>query len=140
MSTHSGSCHCGSVVFSVVLGAGLEKLRRCNCTLCRRKGAVMASVPMGSLTVTRGADKLSLYQWNTRAAKHYFCCTCGIYTHHHQRRPSGMVGFNVACVEGIDPYSLGEIPVSDGASQSSVRDEAAVGSEPNNSLERSRDR
>jgi hypothetical protein len=100
----------------------------------------MASVPMGALTVTKGADKLSLYQWNTRAAKHFFCSVCGIYTHHHQRRPPGMIGFNVACIEGIDPYSLGEIPVSDGASQSLVGEEPPVASEPNNFPERTRDR
>jgi hypothetical protein len=73
------------VEFTVVLENGLEDLRRCNCSLCRRKGAVMASVPVGGLTITKGKDLLTLYQWNTRTAKHYFCKVCGIYTHHQRR-------------------------------------------------------
>jgi hypothetical protein len=86
----------------------------------------MASVPLNSFTLQRGGDQLSLYQWNTGAAKHYFCSACGIYTHHHQRRPPGMVGFNVACLEGIDPYSLGEIPISNGSELSLVEESAKV--------------
>jgi hypothetical protein len=82
----------------------------------------MASVAKDAFTVLRGGDKLALYQWNTRAAKHYFCSVCGIYTHHHQRRPPGMVGFNVACLDGVDPYSLGEIKISNGSELSLVED------------------
>jgi hypothetical protein len=136
---HMGSCHCGAVAFSVELTDGFANLRRCNCTLCKRKGAVMASVPIGDLAIIRGADKLASYQWNTRTAKHFFCSTCGIYTHHHQRRPPGMVGFNVACIEGVDPYSLGEIPISNGSEQSVVGDGVTPKSEPNKSLERTRE-
>jgi hypothetical protein len=99
-----------------------ESLRRCNCSLCKRKGAIMASVPADAFTLVRGGEKLSLYQWNTRTAKHYFCSVCGIYTHHHQRRPPGMVGFNVACIDKVAPYSLGEIPISNGAELSLAED------------------
>jgi hypothetical protein len=90
----------------------------------------MASVPLGALKVLKGADKLSRYQWNTRAATHFFCPECGIYTHHHQRQPPSMVGFNVACLEGVDPYALGEIPVSNGALLSSVSAEEQPTREP----------
>ncbi len=57
-----GRCHCGSVEFRVTLRNGLENVRRCNCSLCRRKGALMASVPLADLKVTKGAEKLSIYQ------------------------------------------------------------------------------
>jgi hypothetical protein len=120
MEVKKGSCHCGAVEFEVELHHGLEKLRRCNCSLCRRKGAVMASVLVGRLKVVKGDDRLTLYQWNTRQAKHYFCSVCGIYTHHQRRSTPTEFGFNVACIEGIDPYSLGEIPVVNGAAQSLV--------------------
>lgn len=73
MEMRVGSCHCGAVVFEVQLANGLEKLCRCNCSLCRRKSAIMASVPIEGLRVVKGAEKLTLYQWNTRQAKHYFC-------------------------------------------------------------------
>ncbi len=121
-----GACHCGAVAFQVELQDGLQDLRRCNCSLCRRKGAVMASVPIDKLTIIKGADKLSLYQWNTKAAKHYFCCICGIYTHHQRRSNPKEFGFNVACIEGLDPYALGEIPIGDGADQSLMNDDKHV--------------
>jgi len=116
-----GSCHCGGVEFEVALENGLENLRRCNCSLCRRKGAVMAGVPIERLKVVRGADLLTLYQWNTGTAKHYFCKVCGIYTHHQRRSNPAEFGFNVACLEAFDPFALGEIAVANGASQSGGR-------------------
>ena len=80
----------------------------------------MAGVPIEKFTILRGADKLTLYRWNTKTAKHYFCSICGIYTHHQRRSDPNEVGFNVACIEGVKPYELGEIPVADGASMSLV--------------------
>jgi len=80
----------------------------------------MAAVPLARLRVTRGADKLSLYQWNTRLAKHYFCSICGIYTHHQRRSVSTEFGFNVACIRGVDLASIGPIGASNGAAQSLV--------------------
>lgn len=117
-----GTCHCGAIEFEVELVKGLEDLRRCGCSLCRRKGAIMASVPLANLRVLRGADELSLYQWNTKTARHYFCRHCGIYTHHQRRSNPEEYGFNVACLEGVNPYELGIIPVSAGADQSLVQE------------------
>ncbi|MDH3691476.1 MAG: GFA family protein [Gammaproteobacteria bacterium] len=116
----TGSCRCGAVEFEVLLHNGLERIRRCNCSLCRRKGAVMASVPLADLRIVKGADKLTLYQWNTKTAEHYFCSICGIYTHHQRRSDPTEFGFNVACIEGVDPFSFEDVPLGDGASQSLV--------------------
>jgi len=127
METRTGSCHCGAVVFEVDLESGLQDLRRCNCTLCRRKGAIMGRVPLERLRVVRGADQLTLYQWNTRQARHYFCRVCGIYTHHQRRRDPTQFGFNVACLEGVDPFALGPIAVGDGASQSVAAEPSGAG-------------
>jgi hypothetical protein len=120
--TMTGRCHCGAVEFEVTLENGLENLRRCNCSLCRRKGAIMASVPLADLTVTKGEDMLTLYQWNTKTARHYFCKVCGIYTHHQRRSNPTQYGFNVACLDGVDPFALGEIGIGDGASHSLAGD------------------
>ena len=115
-----GTCHCESVEFEVELLNGLEEIRRCNCSLCRRKGAVMASVPVEKLKITKGEDSLSLYQWNSKTAKHFFCKKCGIYTHHQRRSNPSQFGFNVACLEGVNPYDFDNIKVGDGASQALV--------------------
>lgn len=120
METRCGSCHCGAVAFEVDLENGFEDLRRCNCSLCSRKGALMASVPCDRLRVTAGADKLSLYQWNTMTARHWFCSVCGIYTHHNRRSNPAEFGFNVACLEGVDVFALGPVATGNGASQSVV--------------------
>ena len=104
-------CHCGAVEVMVQFDNGLENIRRCDCSLCRRKGAVMAMVPITHLKVTKGQDNLTMYQWNTKVAEHYFCKTCGIYTHHKRRSNPNQYGINIACIEGVNPYSYGEIPI-----------------------------
>ena len=74
-----GTCHCGAVEFEVTLEEKIQKGARCNCSLCRRKGAVMALVPRENIKIVHSEDKLTLYQWNLKIAKHYFCSICGIY-------------------------------------------------------------
>jgi hypothetical protein len=121
----NGSCHCGAVEFTVETEeGGLQNLRRCNCSLSRRKGALMASVPEDKLIVTRGEDTLTLYQWNLKIAKHYFCSVCGIYTFHRPRSAPDTYGFNVGCIEGVDPNSFTDVPVRDGSSLSLAGDTA----------------
>lgn len=110
----TGSCHCGAVEFQVLLENGLENLRRCNCSLCRRKGAIMAGVPLDRLVVTKGKDKLSLYQWNTKTAEHFFCSVCGIYTHHQRRSNPNEYGFNIGCFDEVNYFELKDVPVGDG--------------------------
>ncbi len=122
METYTGSCHCGAVQFKIVLEGGLGNLRRCNCSLCRRKGAIMSVVPSDRFRITQGADKLSLYQWNTRVAKHFFCSVCGIYTHHQRRLAPDQYGFNIGCVDAINPIEYDNIEVFDGQSLSVIDD------------------
>lgn len=114
MTTYQGSCHCGTVKFEVRNQEGLNNLMRCNCSLCRRRGAIMATAKISDLVITAGEEQLTLYQWNTRIAKHYFCSLCGIYTHHQRRRLPDQIGFNVACLEGIDLDALEGITEVDG--------------------------
>jgi hypothetical protein len=122
-SIKRGKCHCGAVEFEVALERDLEDLRRCNCSLCRRKGAIMASVPIDRLRIVKGAEMLSVYQWNTRTAKHHFCKICDIYTHHQRRSNPSLFGFNIACIEGVDPFALGDVRVADGAAQTLIASE-----------------
>lgn len=111
---HSASCHCGAVKFELSLPNGLEDIRRCDCSLCRRRGAIAASVPLACIKIRKGEDSLKLYQFNTHTAKHYFCGICGIYTHHQRRFNPEEYGFNVACLENINPLKIQSIPIYDG--------------------------
>ncbi|NRB24355.1 GFA family protein [Shewanella sp.] len=100
------SCHCGDVELKLTLPQGLVDPRRCDCSMCRRRGAIVASVALADLEVVKGQEVLSLYQFNTHSAKHYFCSTCGIYTHHQRRSNPHLYAFNLACLEGDDPFQL----------------------------------
>lgn len=109
-----GGCHCSKVRFRVTLSEGFDTLRRCDCSFCTMRGAAAVSAKIPDLTLVSGADNLTLYQFNTGAAKHWFCKTCGIYTHHERRSTSGEIGVNVSCLDGISPFDFAEIPVLDG--------------------------
>ena len=109
-----GSCHCGSVRFQVRLTDGLNTARRCNCSYCRMRGAIAVSAALQDIEITSGKELLTLYQFNTMQAKHYFCSKCGIYTHHQRRSNPDQYGVNVACLEGISPFDFAEVPVNEG--------------------------
>ena len=108
------TCHCRAVELDVTLTEGLEKARRCDCSFCARRGAIAVSAPIDGVKIVEGSNNLTLYQWGTKTAKHYFCKTCGIYTHHQRRSNPNEFGVNVAILEGINPRQLGEIPWVDG--------------------------
>lgn len=118
---HKAACHCGSVEFELDLPNGLEDVRRCDCSLCRRRGAIVASIPLSGIRIVKGETSLKLYQFNTKTAKHYFCNNCGIYTHHQRRSNPSQYGFNVACLEGINPLKIEGIPTYDGVNHPADR-------------------
>ncbi|HHX8651870.1 TPA: GFA family protein [Vibrio diabolicus] len=118
---HRLSCHCGKVELELALPNGIEKPRRCDCSMCRRRGAIVASVPLNGIRIVQGEDVLKLYQFNTCTAKHFFCGECGIYTHHQRRSDPSEYGYNVGCLEGVNPYELGTIEVMDGVNHPSDR-------------------
>lgn len=111
---HPASCHCGAVQFEVDLPNGLMDPRHCNCSMCKRRGAIVASVPLDGLRVTKGAETIRVYRFNTHTAKHYFCPTCGIYTHHQRRSNPEQYSFNVGCLVGVDPFEVVEVTLYDG--------------------------
>ena len=109
------TCHCGEFEAEVTIPEnGIEKVMRCNCTLCKRKGYVIGVLGENDFKIIKGEKLLKLYQYYTKAAKHYFCSICGIHTHNRPRINPKIFGINVACVEGIDPFELKNIRLNDG--------------------------
>ncbi|WP_256575964.1 GFA family protein [Bradyrhizobium sp. CCGUVB23] len=104
MPTYQGSCHCGAVTFRLV--SEISELTTCDCSLCRQKNALMTKVHESALTILSGEELLSVYEWNTHRAKHFFCSRCGIYTFHRKRAAPDHFGINVFCLEGFDPASI----------------------------------
>lgn len=121
---HKASCHCGTVEIEVNLPSGLIDISRCDCSMCRRRGAIVAAVPLSGIKILKGADALTLYQFNTKTAKHYFCRNCGTYTHHQRRLNPAEYGFNVGCLEGVNPLKIDGIPTYDGVNHPADREQS----------------
>ena len=109
------NCHCGSVEAEISVPINeLVKIVKCNCSICKRKSATMGMVKNEEFKITKGEDKLKLYQFHSKIAKHYFCTICGIYTHHNPRSNPSMTGFNVGCLDSVDTFKLENVSVNDG--------------------------
>lgn len=85
------------------------------------RGAIVASVPLSGVRVIQGEQYLKLYQFNTKTAKHYSCSECGIYTHHQRRSNPRQYGYNVGCLEGVNPFDIPDVPVNDGVNHPADR-------------------
>ncbi len=109
-----GACHCGAVRFEATLLDGFAGLRRCTCSYCRMRGAVVVPTPPGGVRITQGLEYLSAYRFNSMVAEHFFCARCGIHTHLRRRSDPGAFAVNVACLEGCSPFDFADIPVMDG--------------------------
>jgi hypothetical protein len=95
----------------------LDHVRSCDCSICRRRGALIHRVDADRVRLLTPLEDLTLYQWHTRTAEDYFCPTCGIlpFRRPRHRTPdeAGQPEFtgwsiNVRCLEGVD---LDAIPV-----------------------------
>ena len=106
-------CHCGTIEAKIKLLENYKSIR-CNCSLCKRKGAIMSMVKNEDFVLKKGADKLKLYQFHTKVAKHYFCSICGVYTHHNPRSNPAMTGFNLGCLDDIDTFEINNISLNNG--------------------------
>lgn len=109
MPTYSGACHCGRIRFEI--DAEIDHVTRCDCSLCRKKNALMTKVPEAGFRFLGDREFLGLYEWNTRTAKHYFCRVCGIYTFHRKRADPRSFGINAACLDGLDLAAVPVVPV-----------------------------
>ena len=47
------TCHCKKVQLELKLEKGIEELVRCNCTLCKRRGSIMAKIKLENLKVIK---------------------------------------------------------------------------------------
>lgn len=116
VQTYQGSCHCGAIRFTFVAPAMTGGLH-CNCSICRRKGALMSEfvVAPEAMQITVQGDALATYTFGDGVAKHHFCKQCGIYPFHQTMRKPGHYRVNIGCVDGVDALAL-PYGVFDGAS------------------------
>ncbi len=68
-----GSCHCGQVKWTYT--PAVESVTACNCSLCRRYGALWAyGFHQTDATVEGKTDS---YSWGNKHSSFHFCPTCG---------------------------------------------------------------
>lgn len=106
IGTYQGRCHCGAVRFEI--RTDVPELTTCDCSMCRRRNALMVKVHESAFRLLGSPDALATYRFHTHAAQHFFCRTCGIYPFHRKRVTPDFYGVNVHCLEGAD---LSGVPV-----------------------------
>jgi hypothetical protein len=99
-----GSCHCGAVSFEIE--SDFPELTTCDCSICKRKNALMVKVHESKFRLLAGESSLTEYQFHTRTARHYFCKVCGIYPFHRKRVTPDYYGVNVYCLHEFDPAGI----------------------------------
>jgi len=124
MVSHLGGCHCRAVRFKVQAPKQVTALD-CNCSICAMKNNTHFVVPKRDFELLEGQDSLTLYQFNTKQAKHYFCKICGICSFYIPRSDPDGYAVTVAC---LDPGTMERVEVEgvDGQNWEKVFSEQAA--------------
>lgn len=98
---HAGGCHCGKVRFEVEMD--LKKAMACDCSICTKRGSLLAFAPAANFKVLSGEEDLKIYMFNKKVIEHKFCTTCGILPFGLGAAPDGtkMAAINVRCLDGF---------------------------------------
>ncbi len=106
MATYQGSCHCGKIAYEVE--GNIAEVVDCNCSLCSRRGYLLAFLPGSALHLRTPEENLATYTFNTHRIKHHFCPTCGCAPFglgkNHKGEP--MVAVNLRCLQNLDIAAL----------------------------------
>lgn len=103
-----GSCHCGAVKF--VYPDRPEWLKQCNCSYCRRAGALWAYAETGRITLEFVEGATIRYISGDKTLAFHSCRTCGCTTHWENLDPSpeARMGVNLAMAE---PAAIADLRV-----------------------------
>src|SRR5262245_65259433 len=74
------SCHCGAI--RLEFARRPRKLTQCNCSICRRYGAIWAYYRRKSVQVACRRSALAVYSWGHKGRQFYRCKNCGSVTHY----------------------------------------------------------
>lgn len=115
MPTYEGSCHCGAIAFE--LEGEITEGYDCNCSMCRRRGGLLAFLPREALVLRTPESALGTYKFNRHVIDHHFCKVCGISPFSegvHPATGAKTVAVNLRCLPDLDLASVKVVPV-DGA-------------------------
>lgn len=116
----SASCHCGAVRIEIT--APPAELVECNCSVCRRYGALWAHLTRETARVTSPPGATTAYLWNDRVIEFHHCTTCGCVTHYEDvdRVPGSRVSVNARMLPPEDVAGL-RVRQFDGAGELALR-------------------
>jgi hypothetical protein len=107
MVVHTGGCHCGAVRFEVEAPAD-PVVNECNCSICAVSGYLHLIVPDERFRLLQGKEDLTTYTFNTGAARHLFCHTCGVKSFYVPRSHPDGYSVNARC---IDPGTVTRLTI-----------------------------
>ena len=110
-----GSCHCGRIAYR--LDAEPTEAIECNCSICRRRGSVLAAFAPDQFHLETPRDDIATYTFGKHVIRHQFCKICGCAPFAEGTGPDGeaMVAVNLRCAEDLDLSTI-KISQFDGAS------------------------
>ena len=118
-TTLRGGCHCGSikVSFETSIGPHALRLRACQCSFCRRHGAVTTSDPASGLVVSVAEpESLQRYRFALGITDFLICRSCGVYVAAIMETDSGSLGVvNVNVLDDREPFARQPEPMQYGA-------------------------
>lgn len=118
----SASCHCGAIRIQVACAPAY--LIRCNCSICRRNGALWARYESGAVSLAAGEGDLVAYVWGQASIRTLHCRHCGCATHWEplNTEEAGVIGINM---RNFDPALIRDIRIRrfDGADTWTYLDE-----------------
>lgn len=108
------SCHCGAVAGT--LDEAPKAAITCNCSICRRKGSILAAVSPDKFHLATPRENFTTYRFHRHVIRHHFCKTCGCAPFAEgEMAGEPMVAVNLRCAEGLDLSTL-TVSEFDGAS------------------------
>ena len=105
----TAACHCGAV--RIDMRRNPRTLTSCNCSICRRYGAIWAYYARKGLDYHFAPGDVVSYAWGNESIEFFHCTRCGCVTHHERTKKEGdetRVGVNV---RNADPAELGRVPL-----------------------------
>ncbi|HEY0178779.1 MAG TPA: GFA family protein [Dokdonella sp.] len=106
MTLYAGGCHCGRIAFEA--DTELREVIDCNCSMCGKRGGLLAFVPAERARLKMPESDLATYTFNTHHVRHHFCPVCGIapFSRGSDRAGKETWSINVRCLDGVDPSTL----------------------------------
>lgn len=103
---YAGGCHCGKVRYEVELK--LDQALACNCSICSKRGHLLAFAPDENFKLLSGENSLSDYQFAKKKIHHLFCSNCGVASFGTGTGPDGkkMRSINIRCLDDVELEKL----------------------------------